>query len=191
MCLWLREGNQKAVGWWYGLELLTKPLLNHSNMKELNWTLLTMVILWFGWFLCLMAYQPLQATLWKNSWDYLTPSWMVKGSSYLSQGYLSETELNNVTSWKNPFFETSIDHFSHYYLGTSSSILWTRLSLHGSNPSLLVSNSSVYSCMTMLLIIYLHIWKKIMEWPQASSPDLNPIKNLWLSLKMKLYKDSK
>ena len=30
-----------------------------------------------------------------------------------------------------------------------------------------------------------------MEPPPLSSPDLNPIKNLWLILKMRLYKDGK
>ena len=78
-------------------------------------------------------------------------------------------------------------------------ILWIRLSLHGTNPSLAVSNWSVQSCIAILLMYrrlpmnslsIKDLQEKILEWLQ-SSPDLNLIVNLWLIIKMKLYDDGK
>ena len=44
-----KESNMEAGAWWYGLELSTKPLLDHSkSMKELNWIALSIMIIWPG-----------------------------------------------------------------------------------------------------------------------------------------------
>ena len=35
MCLWLKEGNKKAIMWWHELELSTKPLLNQGADQQM------------------------------------------------------------------------------------------------------------------------------------------------------------
>ena len=33
-CLWLKDGNNEMVVWWYGLELSIKPILDHSKIGD-------------------------------------------------------------------------------------------------------------------------------------------------------------
>ena len=54
------------------------------------------------WFLCLMStlfrlFNAKAILLEEQLWYYLTHSWEDKGGSYLSQGYLSESEHNSAT----------------------------------------------------------------------------------------------